>query len=356
MNSISRDIDITVVCPQAGMLNVLNRIRKWHVDDPHGKRSVRYVARARELAEGLLAAQKSPERSILIPIGYREADVFELLTERLLQQLEIIIRPPRPSNGPEIDELPSASLLADRHVVVVQDTLPALHKVLLKLDVKHRVRIRELGSEDDFRQFFALRYRVWKHMVYLPPEQDCPATQWELNFTDRTAYPIGAFTPEGVLIGCARLVFPLGQDSHHLHRIEALIAATNDPALARNLAYPLRLQHPFDLLESFDGFRQYFMRLIRRRIRCAEVSRVIVAPEYRAEGVGEVIVDSLVTLARLRQLQVLFLACNTRLKSFYERCGFYALPGLTCERFAGVNAPAIGMAVKLTRPGEITLH
>jgi hypothetical protein len=58
-------------------------------------------------------------------------------------------------------------------------------------------------------------------MGYLPLEQDCTESQWELNFTDRTAYPLGVFTRENVLVGCARLVFPLSQDSHHMRLMSA---------------------------------------------------------------------------------------------------------------------------------------
>ncbi|MGH8609136.1 MAG: GNAT family N-acetyltransferase [Gammaproteobacteria bacterium] len=353
MIASSREIDITVVCPQPGMLNVLNRIKKWHLDDPLSKSNVRCVGKVRDLAEGMLAARGSPETSILVSIGYRGSEVHRLLNDEALRGLEIVVRPPRPSQGRELDDFPSASLLSHSRIVHVQDTLPALRKSLLRLVFKDKICVGELNTEDDFRQYFALRYRVWKNMGYLPLEQDCAESQWELNFTDRTAHSLGAFTRENVLIGCARLVLPLGQDSHHVRLIERMLAAAPDRKLAEVFRYPERLLHPYDLLACFDGFKEYFKRLIRRRIRSAEVSRVIVAPEYRAEGLGEVIVDSLLSLARLRQLQVLFLACHSRLKGFYERCGFYVLPGLECDHFAGVNAPAIAMAKKLT--DEITL-
>lgn len=61
-------------------------------------------------------------------------------------------------------------------------------------------------------------------------------------------------------------------------------------------------------------------------MRSAEVSRVIVAPEHRGEGLGEVLVDSLLSLARLQRLQVLFLACHMNLQGFYERVAFTCYP------------------------------
>jgi hypothetical protein len=258
MTANAREIDITVVCPQPGTLNVLNRIKKWHLDDPLSKSNVRCVAKARDLAEGMLASRESPESSILVPIGYQEAEVKRLMNDEGLRGLEIVIRPPRPSQGRELDDFPSASLLSDSRIVNVQDTLPALRKCLLRLAFKDKICIRELHSEDDFRQYFALRYRIWKNMGYLPLEQDCSESQWELNFTDRTAYPLGAFTRENVLVGCARLVLPLGQDSHHVRLIERMLATAGDRKMIEVFRYPERLLHPYDLLACFEAFKPNF--------------------------------------------------------------------------------------------------
>ncbi len=357
MNAESSKINVTVVCPQPGMLNVLGKIRHWHVNNELGNKTIRDVSQSRGLHEALASAAENSEKGILVPIGYRSSDVVDSLTPELRRKLEIIIRPPRPGTKPELDERPSASLLEDgRHIVQVQDTLPALRKALLRIKLGAEVEVRQLRTEEDFRQYFTLRYQVWQQMGYLPPERDCRASQWELTFTDRTAYPIGAFTKDGRLIGCARLVLPLGHESHHLGMIQRLVAETGDRDLAACFRYPERLMHPYDLLESFEGFHAYFRRLVRKRIRSGEVSRVIVAPSHRGHSLSEVLVDSLIALARRQQIQVLFLACHARLRALYERCGFSPLAGLTCERFAGVNAPAIGMARKLTAPDEFTLH
>jgi GNAT superfamily N-acetyltransferase len=209
------------------------------------------------------------------------------------------------------------------------------------------VVVRELQTKADFGKYFSLRYNVWKEMNYLPPSQDCANSQWELNFTDRTSFPVGAFDGAGSLIGCARLVYPLGQRSSHISVIESCIADRNDLSLAKVFESPRSLTHPFDLLESLEGFDEYFKGLVRRRLRYAEVSRVIVHPAHRSTGLGEVLVDSLVSLAIERQVNVLFLACNEGLQGFYEHCGFQVLPGLHCDRFAGVNAPAIAMFMEL---------
>lgn len=349
-----RDINVIVVCPQPGMDNVLRNIREWcHKTGSHFSKTV--VTKNLSLPSAFSAMRQHPDGSILIAIGYKDSEVYQELSEAERHNLEIIIRPPRPSPSPELDEFPTASLLDNTFMINVQNTIPALRKSLLRMQLKNRVSIRRLESKEDFQQYFRLRYKVWKQMGYLPTHRDCLQSQIELDFTDRTALPIGAFMADGTLIGCARLVFPLGQEVHYVSLIRELVVEQGSTLLLENLKYPERLIHPFDLLESFKGFWEYYARLVRQGARKAEVSRVIVAPEQRNHGLGEVLVDSLISIAYQHHLQVLFLACHRRHRGFYERCGFRVLDGLECERFSGVNALAIAMACKLSDTLHIAL-
>lgn len=350
--STTNNIEITVVCPEQSMKPILLKIKNWHLSNPLANSCVRHVQNKNNLESGLESAREFPGKSILIPIGFKTSDISHTLSKQDLQHLEIIVRPPRRGKDAvaEINEQPLASLLDHHHIITVQDTLPALRKSLLKMRLTSKVTIRELNTQDDFIQYFAFRYKVWHDMGYLPSQFDCPEVGLELNYTDRTAYPIGAFTPSGKLIGCSRLVFPLGHDSHHLPLISALVAAQHNDKLTASFDYPRMMTHPFDILESMTGFRSYFSKLVRDNVSYAEVSRVIVDPEYRAEGLGEVLVDSLLSLARRYKVGRSFLACNGNLQTFYERSGFKVLPGLSCEHFAGVNAPAIAMAIDLDKP------
>ena len=365
MNAASGDIHVIVVCPQPGMDHVFRNIREWcHKIDDHLPHAV--VDKYLSLPDALEAAREDTARSILIALGYKASEVHERLIDGERHNLEIIIRPPRPTLRPEPVEFPSSSLLADSLTVNVQDTISALRKSLLRMELKKMVTIRPLErgtfpgiapSKQDFQSYFRLRYQVWKEMGYLPAHRDCPETQMEIDFTDRTAIPIGAFTSEGTLIGCARLVFPFGSEvPRYVRIINDLVAEQGSAILSQNLKYPEKLNHPFDLLESFRGFREYYARLVRDGVRKAEVSRVIVAPSYRQHGLGEVLVDSLVSMARDLRLEVLFLACHGSHRGFYQRCGFRVLEGLECERFAGVNAPAIAMDCKLTSPQGHSIH
>ena len=349
MNTASGEIHVIVVCPQPRMDNVLRNIREWcHKIDGHLPHPV--VDKYLSLPAALQAARENPARSVLIALGYKASEVHEQLIDDEQHDLEIIVRPPRLTLKPEPVEVPSSSLLTDSLTVNVQNTISALRKSLLRMELKKTVTIRPLESKQEFQSYFRLRYQVWKEMGYLPAHRDCPVSQMEIDFTDRTAIPIGAFTSDGKFVGCSRLVFPFGHEVRYVRVINELVAELGSAIVSLHLKYPEKLNHPFDLLESFRGFREYYARLVRDGIRKAEVSRVIVAPSHRQHGLGEVLVDSLVWMARQLRLQVLFLACHRSHRGFYQRCGFRVLEGLECERFAGVNAPAIAMDCEL--PGS----
>lgn len=344
-------IRITVVSPDECMKPILFKIRKWHHADQRANNFVSHVQNENTLAAGIESARKYSGKNIMVLLGFKDVDVINTINNQDLQYNDIIIRPPRTGiklSG-EIDEQPLASLLDSTQIINVQDTLPALSKSLLRLRFKNHITIRELVSEDDFEQYFSLRYKVWRAAGYLPKQYDCDISQWELNYTDRTAYSIGAFTSERKLIGCARLVFPIGHDTYHLQKIKKLVNKKRDTKLSTNFEYPTIMVHPFDILESMQGFRAYYRNLVIKKIYSAEVSRVIVSKEYQGNGLGEILVDSLIALARKNQIDQLFLACNNNLSSFYERCGFKKLDGLSCEHFVGVNAPAIAMALSLPK-------
>jgi predicted GNAT family N-acyltransferase len=181
-------------------------------------------------------------------------------------------------------------------------------------------------------------------MGYLLPENDCPTSRWEAGYSDRTAFPIGLFSEEERLLACARLVRVYGRENEALMpRIRALIDGKNDPCLKRTFNTPPPIPHPFDLLEAFNGFRPYYRKCVRHNVEKAEVSRVVVEPHFRGKFFGEVIVDSLVTVARRKRIAALFLACIDKHERFYKRCGFHKIPDLHCQSFPGVGARAIAM-------------
>lgn len=301
-----------------------------------------------DLQAGIAAVRRQPDNLILLTVGYEESQVADALAGADAEGLEVLICPKwaRSRNG----RTPTASLLDRSPNIVGVDLATALRKAHLRLQVARQITIRRLETAADFDAYFALRYRVWKQMRYIPQRKECSISKWELDYTDRTALPIGAFARGGEMVGCGRLVQSFGNEipREELNMLEELVLRRRDPQLLENFKYPPDIRHPYDLLEGFPKFSRYFMRLIRSRVSHAEVSRIIVASDYRRHGIGEVIVDSLVSLARLQRISVLFLACVEKHRTYYERCGFRMLKGLRCQRFVDVDVPAIAMTRRVS--------
>lgn len=338
-----KGLTIIVACRRPENREMLRQIRQWcnETADPLCKAIVHRVTEVPDLVSGLEAVQGQPDKIILITFGFEKAEICDRVRADEASQLEIIMHLPRPGEG--FIEYPSASFLEVSRFMAARDLIPALRKSIIRLGARQCSLIRPLQSKEDFRAYFSLRYSVWKQLSYIPANKDCADSQWELDYTDRTSHPIGAFSKEGSLIGCARLVRGLGEESFYVELIKNLIEERNDPKLRANFSYPRTLTHPFDVLESFPRFREYYRSLVRNRTSTAEVGRVIVKPEYRKQGLGEVIVDSLVSVASKMAIKVLFLACRKEHQHFYERSGFRAIEGMVCDRFVNVNVPAIAM-------------
>ena len=246
-------------------------------------------------------------------------------------------------------------MLQPVHAITTDATLlGALRKSLLLVRTRQFAEARVLSGPEELAAFFELRYRIWSELGYLSPNKVCPQTPWELDFTDRTSLPLGIFSKaDGKLLGAARLVRGFGEDNHdQIKTIEEMLRNRNAPILQNNFRYPDGQSHPFDILGELDRFREYYRDLVRRGISKAEISRVVVAPECRKFGLGEVIVDTLCSLARIHAIRVLFLACHTKHAVFYERCGFHAIRDVAGSQFLTYPVPCIAMERELVGSEE----
>ena len=350
-SSIPDPIDIAVVFKQSGANQVLCDIRKWcnTVTQPAYKSSVDFVSKEENLGTAFGRYQNSDGSSILVSIGFSDVELRNYLPQSDVVG-GVIIRPPRPSWTAERDEIPSASMIGpEKPVVYVQNTIPAIKKSILRIKTKRNYTVRLLETEDDFKNCFTLRYKVWEKMGYIPKENNSEKTQMELNFPDRTALSIGCFTNGGELVGTARLVFSLGNESRFVSVISKLVAQLNDPVLTKSFEYPKYMNHPFDVLQSFNGFQSFYANLRQRNISKAEVSRVIVHPEYCQQGLGQVLVDSIKSLAKCNGIALIFLACTENHVAFYKNCGFtlHEGEGMRCDKFVNVDVPAVVMIQNL---------
>ena len=222
----------------------------------------------------------------------------------------------------------------------------ALTKYLIHNNIRRKFVFNRLERECELIQHFELRYREFKKLGYIQSRQDSIKTKLDIDYSDRYSYPIGIYQkkkPEMVRTG--RIVFSFGEELDVMvNLIEKIVADTRDKTLENNISYPEGFNHPFDLLASFGvGFQRYYCNLVRKNLSKAELSRIIVKPEFRGIGLGEYLVDILVGEAVDSNISVLFLACLKEHEKFYTRSGFSQIEGLYCESFVNIGKPAIAM-------------
>ena len=327
----------------------LRHLREWTAklnEQTFGKNPVR-VSPAANLKEAFTKVRQKSEATILLLDGFKPegAQLDEFVDPRLK---------PRPFhmifNAPEFEEPMTvgntASILQHTHAVTQDDTLlPTLRKALLRVRTLQFVERRVLTAPEDLAKFFELRYQVWNELKYLAPEKASAQTPWELDFTDRTSLPFGIFAKaDGRLLGGGRLVRAFGREYHSLSEtVEKMLRSKGTESLLRNFQYPTGQTHPFDILGELNQFKEYYHDIVIHNISKAEISRIVVAADCRNLGLGEVIVDTLCSLARIHAIERLFLACHTKHAGFYERCGFRAIPGVKGDKFLSYPVPCIAM-------------
>jgi GNAT superfamily N-acetyltransferase len=255
---------------------------------------------------------------------------------------------------------PSASLLEHRPWIAGSRTLEAvMDKMELGLRCKQAgLSFRAIGADEDdeLEKYFRVRYEVYQPLGYIPPDFNLRIVRWELHWSDRWSIPFGLFTRAGDLIGCARLVSELGTGNQYATVIDRLVARKTkefEAMMAEGEAErqilqhcsqpPLCMEHPFDLLSPFEKFANYYRVLVQNHVPKAEVSRVLILPQWRNRRFGEVLVDSLASEAAQRRFHLLFLACREEHGRFYRRSGFELVPGLKCDRFGNYPVAAIAM-------------
>ena len=298
------------------------------------------------LEKALARSMAAPDTSVVVVFD-ESAALYNLLSlEPGYRALEIVVK--TPPTEPGYRSVATASLLASSRIHRTENLLAAVRKAIVRLRNGTVARVTSLETPEQFIAYFRLRYRVYTDLHYIPREKR-NKTGWDVDFKDRGGLALGAFSkPGGQLIGCARLLGSLGEQSRHERVIAGLLRGANDEILVRNFEWPKGANYPFDLLESFPGFSAIYRALVRNRITHAEVSRVIVDPEFRGRGLGEAIVDSLITIAEREKVAFLFLACVPEQAPFYRKCGFETLEGIRCDSFYEVNVGAIAMARDLS--------
>ena len=216
------------------------------------------------------------------------------------------------------------------------------------------VELRLISKQRELMDYFKLRHRIYKVMGYLEEEIENTPSQMEIDWCDTISLHFGAYAgigdPENFLIGTARVVISSSSSNKRQALLDSyrqwVTALVNqDPVLQQSLRRGvLPLELPIFQSQKLSFI---FREALRREEVCGELSRVIVAEDYRGIGLSKLLVEFALCEAAKVGVNRMFLECLLLHEKLYERFGFKRIDGAR-GTVISVNQTMIGM--ELSRP------
>jgi predicted GNAT family N-acyltransferase len=281
------------------------------------------------------------ERSL--PRSWVKEEIFDRFENQLLGTLAIMDRNTR---VPDIDRVLWQNFDAQALLEVfglVADKLAYISPPPRKIDRARLgpVVVRPIRDKAELRQYFLLRYRVYRIMGYLEPWAESAPTGMEINSGDTHALHMGAFVKDGAgekLVGTVRVVSSVDSlDDRHERWTRSL--ATSDPIL--NTKVDLHDPLGLPVFASMD-LDEKISDTLTKGETCGELSRVIVTEDFRGLGVSELLVWFAILQASERGVNQFLLECLPVHEKLYRKFGFQRMPGVT-GRVIGVDKSMIAM-------------
>jgi predicted GNAT family N-acyltransferase len=203
-----------------------------------------------------------------------------------------------------------------------------------------RVLVRSVETRAELRACLALRGGVYRSLGYLEDDILRADSEIELDGYDAQARHFAAFDPAQMnrVVGTMRLIVP-GLDPR-LPAVQQADCARDYQDFCRKIAdrerhraFRDRLNMPaptaLPIFDSFDYFenKECFLSL-KDEIELssyAEISRVVVAPDWRGRGVSRKLVEHAIGVAQRLGRRCLLLECAPHHQHMYEKYGFTVL-------------------------------
>jgi len=293
--------------------------------------------------------------------GYGEDNTFAKECEaefanELFGTIAIMLNPHR---MPDIDRtIPpdSTGVLVGNTLKLVVDRLHYLAAPAISPRIDSQsitVRPLRVGNVMEFRSYFLLRKRVYTVMGYLDEEvEDGP--RLEVNEADVHSIHIGAFYRDGardLLVGTARVVATSEADEALQAFLERVV--DRDPVARQRLDRAYWLGLP--IFQSHKGMNPAIQEACLRNQICGELSRVIVAPEFRGLGISTRLIEEAVVRSINRGIQRLFLECLPIHEQLYAHHGFQRICGVE-GRIVDVGRTVIAMEKYLLSKATVVVN
>ncbi len=213
-------------------------------------------------------------------------------------------------------------------------SLPSNRSVLPEAD---SIICRAVDSRDELMECFRLRWSVYKPMGYLDSNIAGADDQIDIDQYDESALQFVAFDySTSRVVGTMRLIISslndflentiIGKPSVTLRACrewcdEIKVAAT-DPRLREKLNEPRTSEMP---ILQYDGFIDQWVKLAEQAEEGAELSRLVVDPEYQGAGISNMLVRMGIAVAKDMGKHFVLLECAPHHVTMYEKYGFQSM-------------------------------
>jgi len=210
--------------------------------------------------------------------------------------------------------------------------------------------VRLIRRQTELLEYFRLRHRIYKIMGYLRDEIENAASQMDIDWCDSIALHCGAYERlrdgRETLVGTARVVIASSEMAQKHAGLLSLYKqwterlAAGDPVLNKVVSNQvLELELPIFHSQNMSGI---FRKAVQNDEVCGELSRVIVAEDYRGAGLSRQLVEFALAEAGRAGIQRLFLECLDVHQELYGKFGFRRLDGAR-GTVIGVNKTMLAM-------------
>jgi predicted GNAT family N-acyltransferase len=197
------------------------------------------------------------------------------------------------------------------------------------IQLNKRPVIRPLVTETELCNYFKLRHQVYTPMAYLDEVIEESPLEMDIDWFDTQSIHLGAFTETEQLIGTARVI--MSEPVNEAHRDMTRSLASRDPILEDRVINGATLASlPVFQLENrqFDAsVLRALGAMVAQNQRFAELSRVIVHPDFRGAGLSLDLVHAALQTARQHDVFEIFLECLPIHERLYRKAGFLPVAG-----------------------------
>jgi N-acetylglutamate synthase-like GNAT family acetyltransferase len=220
--------------------------------------------------------------------------------------------------------------------------------------------VRLIRRQHELLDYFRLRHRIYKIMGYLRQDIEDAPSQMEMDWCDSIALHCGAYdrrkNGREILAGTARIVVASsGGPQKHAELLAkykqwVMNLATSDPVLDSAIDQTLGLELP---IFHSQNLGRILKQAVEKNETYGELSRVVVAEEYRGGGLSRKLVEFAMKEAARAGVNRLFLECLELHEELYAQFGFRRMEGAKASVIS-VNKTMIAMERYLVPAAKAT--